>query len=168
MVIFRCYVSNVVGASHWFRNNGGIEVRWKLVCSISTPPQSQFLKHRTSAKTMTDQEERLDAGKGDTYDEETRRVRLFMLLMRVFAREGQVFDPRFYIRTIVFFTCVVPTLVDPQRNTFCWTCATWVDWCPCPDPWQAPPPSPPQSFWDSIPEQLLNGPPSSDDEDTAE
>ena len=117
---------------------------------------------------MTDQEERLDAGKGDTYDEETRRVRLFMLLMRVFAREGQVFDPRFYIRTIVFFTCVVPVLEFPQRTTFCWNCATWVDWCPCPDPWEAAPPSPPQAFWDSIPEQLLNGPPSSDDEDTAE
>ena len=141
---------------------------------------TQFPKHRTSAKTMSDQEEpemkRLRVSdyhpNGDWNYARTRYV--LMVLNRLWGDRGV--NTLFYTRRIVVFvreTQPIPCDVH-----------SWLDYGPCfcpvqrprqlvaaapPSPPQAPaPPSPPQSFWDSIPEQLLNGPPSSDDDDTAE
>ena len=150
LVILRCYVSNVVGASHWFRNNGGIEVSWKLVCSISTPSQSQFLKHRTSAKTMSDQEEpemkRLRVSdfhpNGDWNYARTRYV--LMVLNRLWGDRGV--NTLFYTRRIVVY-------VRWLRQVGC--DVHYYDYgqcfCPVQRPLLAAPPSPPQAFWDTVP-----------------
>ena len=166
----------MVGASHWSRNNGGIEVRWKLVCSISTQPQSQFLKHRTSAKTMSDQEEpemkRMRMMCEVQFNDRNARTRyVLMVLNRLWGDRG--INTIFYTRRIIVYvretqpiSCDVHHWLDGYGPCFCPVQRRHIT---PPSPPQAPaPPSPPQSFWDSIPEQLLNGPPSSDDDDTAE
>ena len=161
-----------------------------MVCCISTQPQSQFLKHRTSAKTMSDQEEpemkRMRMMCEVWFNDRNARTRyVLMVLNRLWGDRG--INTLFYTRRIVVF--VRETQPIPCDVHGCLCDVHYYDYGPCfcpvqrprqlvadggwhitpPSPPQAPaPPSPPQSFWDSIPEQLLNGPPSSDDDDTAE
>ena len=96
-------------------------------------------------------------------DRNARTRYVLMVLNRLWGDRG--INTIFYTRRIIVYV----------RETQPISCDVhhWLDgygpcFCPVQRPLLATPPSPPQSFWDSIPEQLLNGPPSSDDDDTAE
>ena len=112
---------------------------------------------------MTDQEEpemkRLRVSEFN--DPNARTLYVLMVLNRLWGDRG--INTLFYTRRIVVY-------VRWLRHVSC--DVHYYDYgqcfCPVQRPLLATPPSPPQSFWDSIPEQLLNGPPSSDDDDTAE
>ena len=94
-------------------------------------------------------------------DRNARTLYVLMVLNRLWGDRG--INTLFYTRRIVVYVRLVRYVSCDVHYYDYGQC-----FCPAPRPLLATPPSPPQSFWDSIPEQLLNGPPSSDDEDTAE